>query len=311
MKRKPLIDGMYAGSLRVSLPRFIMLGTSIVLFVGLGALVAGKATGDGHCVEAFFRGSGALFLVALAIFQFSLSRMAARQFSEGEPLQPAWFLIMLAGCCRLVSALCVQILSVRSPLNPLAYGTSSWSGLNPADIQRFGLLVGGPLEMLLMAGGMAYVLRVCRRARIVVRPSASDAIFLLIAIAGAWLEMQRMTGGSAYEILLATRGPLLVLLLVQAAIIRRYMAALSGGMIAKCWNSFAAAIFLAAVANLGQWLPFAEPTWYIWLLSSTALALGPAWQIEAVQSACGEVGVSRFSPFAMSLAALRLLNTSR
>jgi hypothetical protein len=152
---------------------------------------------------------------------------------------------------------------------------------------------------------------VCRRTGIAVRYGWSDAIFFLVAVAGAWLEISRLAGNSAYHILLASRGPLLVLLLLEAAIIRRYMIALSGGMIAKCWNSFAAAIFLAALVNLGQWLPLAEATWYVGLLSATASAVGPAWQIEAVQSACGEVGVSRFSPVAMSLAALRLLNTSR
>jgi hypothetical protein len=180
--------------------------------------------------------------------------------------------------------------------------------------------------MLLMMVGLSYVLRLCRRTRIVIRYAWSDAVFMLIAFAGAYPEIHRLVALSrarqpltAYDFLIASGGPLLVLLLFQATVIRRYMVTLSGGMIGKCWNSFAASIFLGALGNLGLWIasfghipvPFAETTWYICFLSSTASALGPAWQIEAVQSACGEVGVSRFNPVAMSLAALRLLNTSR
>src|ERR1044071_4522444 len=127
MKSKPLGARIAPDPLRVSLPRFIMLAASIVLFVGLGALLAAQVTGRLECVEAFFHGSGALFLVTLACFQFSLARMAVRQFSEEEPLQPAWFLIMVASGCHLAGALCVQILSARSPLNPLAYGV--WTGV--------------------------------------------------------------------------------------------------------------------------------------------------------------------------------------
>jgi len=290
----------------------------------LGALVAAQITGRAACLETFFHGPGAMFLVTLACFGFSLARMAVRQFSEGEPLQPAWFLIMLSGGCQLAGAICVQILSVSSPLNPLAYGANAWTGANPADIRRFGLLVGGPLQMLLLAGGLAYVLRLCVRTHIAIRCRPADGLFLLIAAAGAYLEIRHLAGATragqvltTYDVLLVSGGPLLMVLLVQATLIRRFMTALGGGMIAKCWSSFAAAIFLAALGNLGFWLanygylpaPLAQTTWYIWLLSSTAFALGPGWQIEAVQSASGEVGVSRFSPFAMSLAALRLLKT--
>jgi hypothetical protein len=93
------------------------------------------------------------------------------------------------------------------------------------------------------------------------------------------------------------------------------LSAAGGGMIARCWNSYAAAIFLTALGNLGLWLDGhgllnaapATISCFLCYLAATAYALGPAWQIEAIQSACGEIGVSRFSP----LAALRLLHTAR
>src|SRR4051812_12470922 len=93
-----------SGTVRMSLPRFILLATSIFLFVGLGALVAWQVTGRMESVRIFFRGSGAMYLVFLAVIEFSLGRLVVRQFSEGEPLQPAWFLIMMSGGCHLVSA---------------------------------------------------------------------------------------------------------------------------------------------------------------------------------------------------------------
>jgi hypothetical protein len=64
---------------------------------------------------------------------------------------------------------------------------------------------------------------------------------------------------------------------------------------------------MAESGYLPVWLPWM--TWYVRFLSATACALAPAWQIEAIQHACGKVGVSRFSPFASSLAALRLIQT--
>src|SRR6202043_3817551 len=112
-------------------------------------------------------------------------------------------------------------------------------------------------------------------------------------------------------ILAASNGPLLVVLLFEAMLVKRFMSALGGGMITKCWTSITAAIFLTTLGNVGLWaavdgllqMPLLGTTWYIWLLSATAYALGPSWQIEAIQSASGEVGVSRFSPFASSLSA--------
>src|SRR5438132_14288164 len=95
---------------RISLPRFIVLATTVFLLLGLGSLLAWLKTGEVECARAFFLGPGALFLVLLAALEFSLCRIVVRQFGEGEPLRPAWFLIMLAGGCHLVSAVCIQLL---------------------------------------------------------------------------------------------------------------------------------------------------------------------------------------------------------
>jgi hypothetical protein len=313
-------------TVRMSLPRFILLATSVFLFLGLGALVAWQVTGRMESVRIFFRGSGAMYLVFLAVIEFSLGRLVVRQFSEGEPLQPAWFLIMMSGGCHLVSALCVQILSANSPLNPLPHSTPTGSGFDLTAIHRFGLLVGGPLQMLLLTAGLGFMLRLCRRSGIVVRYQFSD--WLLMSIAGietyfeiSYVVTEYRAGQilTAYDLLMAASGPLLILLLVQANLVKGYMTNLDRGMIAKCWSSFTAAIFLTSLGNLGMWLDAHGQlptgivciTWFIAFLSATAYTLAPAWQIEAIQSAGAEVGVSRFSPVATGLTALRLLNPGR
>jgi hypothetical protein len=225
-----------------------------------------------------------------------------------------------------VSTLLIQILSANSPLNPLT--RSGLSAFNPdmAAIYRFGLIVGGPLQMLLLAAGLGYLLRLCRRSGIVARFQPSDWVLLSIAGLETYFEISYLVGTvrgggvlTLYDYLMATTGPLLILLLIEANLVRSYMGTLNRGMVAKCWSAFAVAIFLTSLGNLGIWLNLhgylppgiVSVTWYIWFLSATAYTLGPAWQIEAIQSACGVVGVSRFSPVASSLAALRLLNPGR
>jgi hypothetical protein len=311
-----------AGLVRMSLPRFIQLATSIFLVVGLGSLIAWQVTGKVECVRAFFDGSGAIYLVFLAALEFSLGRLVVRQFSADEPLQPAWFLIMVAGGCHLVGALCTQVLSSTGPLNPLRYTTR----LDFAAIHRFGLIVGGPLQMVLLAAGLGFMLRMCRRSGMAVRFRLSD--WMLISIAGVGtcfatfpLVAVLRSGEilSTYDLFMAARGPLLIVLLIQASRVKSYMATLGGGLIAKCWSSVAAAIILTSVGNLGWCLDMQGVllpgmvcvSWFIPFLSATAYALAPAWQIEAIQSACGNVGVSRFNPVTASLTAFRLLNPGR
>jgi hypothetical protein len=306
-----------AGLVRMSLTRFILLATSVFLFVGLGSLLAWLYTDRVECLRTFFRGPGAIYLVFLAALAFSLCRLVVRQFSAGEPLRPAWFLLMAAGACQLVGTVCVQILGVYSPLNPLTHGMGA-PAATAFNLNRFGLLVGGPLEMVLLAGGLGWMLYLCGRSgmRLEFRPADGFPV----AIAGVLTCLQisdLMAGGEValYDVISTATGPLLILLLAEASLVRNCMSAMGGGMIARCWNSFAAAIFLTALSNLGMWLDghgllSAAPatlSCFLCYLAATAYALGPAWQIEAIQHACGEIGVSRFSP----LAVLGLLHTGR
>ena len=290
----------------------------------MGALAAWEITGRAECVSAYFHGPGTVCLIALAFFEFSLARLVVRQFAPGEALRPAWFLIMVSAGCHLAGSLCRQILSVDSVLNPLTYSMRSWFALNQESLLRFGLIVDGPLQMLFLAAGLGYVVRLCLRSGIKARLHWPDWILLLLAAAPAYSEISLLVTGwragqgiTAYDVLAAATSPLLVILLIEAGFLRRFISVMNGGLIARCWSAFVAAILLTTLGNFCVWMttynylpvPLAGTSWYIWFLAATAYALGPAWQVEAIQSACGEVGAGRFSPFASSLAALRLLNT--
>jgi hypothetical protein len=301
----------------MSLTRFILLATSVFLLVGLGSLLAWLYTDRVECLRTFFRGPGALFLVFVAALGLSLCRLVVRQFSAGEPLRPAWFLLMAAGACQLVSAVCVQILGVYSPLNPLTHGIGA-AAATASNLYRFGLLVGGPLQMVLLGAGLGWMLRFARRSGMRLEFRPADTFPLAIAGVLTCLQISDLSAGGGatlYDVVSASTGPLLIVLLAEASLVRNCMSAVSGGMIARCWNSFAAAIFLTALSSMGLWLDShgllstapATMSCFLCYLAAAAYALGPAWQIEAIQRACGEIGVSRFSP----LAALGLLHSGR
>ena len=121
--------------------------------------------------------------------------MVLRQFSEGEPLRPAWFLIMLAGGCHLAGTVCGQVLGGDSLLNLPASGAGTWLENNATAISRFGLIVGGPLHVVLLAAGLFFLLRLCWESRIAVSVSSFDCSMLLLAFAGAYAEISSLAAG--------------------------------------------------------------------------------------------------------------------
>jgi hypothetical protein len=306
---------------RISLPRFVLLATAVFLFTGFGSLLAWLSTGKAECATTFFTGPGTLYLLFLTGFEFSLCRIVVRQFKPGEPLRPTWFLMMVSAGCHVVSTICMQVLSVRSPVNPLSFRISPAMA---ADLYHFGVLVGGPVQMLLLAGGLGWLLHLFRQSGMPPAFRWQDVIPLMIAGILTYLQISTLVAASRagnvpgiYDLMCASSGPLLIILMLQATLVRNCMSVLNGGMIARCWSSFAVAILLTALSNLGLTLNSmgmlsaapATISRFICYLAAMAYALGPAWQIEAIQSACGKIGVPRFSPVASWLSALRLLNT--
>ncbi len=152
--------------------------------------------------------------------------------------------------------------------------------------------------MLFLVFGLFGVLKVCRQNGILGRLRAIDILLLSIGVAYTadffatvvFAPSMGVRTTSVEKIMRWTSDPLLCILLLQAILIRRSVANMGWGLIARCWLSFTAAIFLTSVGDIGLWasakgyLPyFLEiASWYVWFLASAAYALGPSYQLQAM-----------------------------
>jgi len=63
------------------------------------------------------------------------------------------------------------------------------------------------------------------------------------------------------------------------------------GLVNRCWGAFVAAILLTCAADIIAWANVYVPlpwqvnvlSWHIWFVAGAAFALGPAYQLQAVQ----------------------------
>ena len=278
----------------------ILWAAAIHVALGCAALAAWSVTGCLAWTDLFFQYPGAIFLVELAVIQLRLSIVARRQFSLGEPLGSAWFLIAVAAGCRLVGAVCNQIFGLETLLNPLA-ALSSPSTLR--SLRDFGAALGGPLQSALVAWALFCVLRLYRQCGIL-KPLGHWKWLVAVFVAASLtrdvcdVAASVRAGAALTPATLVRWGgiPVLMILLVEAAMLYRSAAAMGRGLIARCWRALAAAVFLAFLGDIGNWAiihgylqaPWNSITWYIWCPAAVACALGPLWQVEASTRAAGQ-----------------------
>jgi len=236
------------------------------------------------------------FLVAAAALSVALALAARRFFGPGDPLRLVWSVLVAAAVVRLTGHVLSHVVPHWGPLVEMPVTEEML-----AAIVRAGRVVSGPLHMALVAVALGSVLRVCRRLGLLVRPTAFDA--LLVAATAlfaaqflrdlvAWRASAHAPAG-VLETITWTSDPLLALLLAEAIVIRRAALAMGASYVSWCWGSFAAAIFLTSVGDVGVWLdargyvtwPWRSIFWYAWPLAEMAWALGPAWQLVACRSA--------------------------
>ncbi|MGH9582825.1 MAG: hypothetical protein ACRD4O_07815 [Bryobacteraceae bacterium] len=281
----------------VGAPRLMILATAFFLVIGLAAALLWWRTGDMALVHVFFSYPGALFLIGCSFVQFWFSLQCWRNFSRGDLLRPAWLLITLSALSQLAGGILSQILAGGSHLNPLL--------LLPAAVRRAPIHAAGdygalfsPLYMLFLALGLLYLLKACRQNGILGRFRAIDVLlFGIIAAytAGFFATVvfaphRGAPASTAHRILSWTSDPLLCILLFQAILIRRSIANMGWGLIARCWLCFTIAIFATSVGDMSLWawsrgyLPevLQVASWYIWFLASAAFALGPCYQLQAM-----------------------------
>lgn len=162
-----------------------------------------------------------------------------------------------------------------------------------------------PLYMLFLVLGLFYVLKACRQSGILGRFRAIDVI-LFGAIAAytagffatdVFSPHRGAPQTAAQTVLNWTSDPLLCILLFQAILIRRSVANMGWGLIARCWLCFTVAIFATSVGDIGLWAwsrgylsePLQIASWYVWFLASAAFALGPCYQLQAMLHATASV----------------------
>ncbi|HEY2017946.1 MAG TPA: hypothetical protein VGH38_30790 [Bryobacteraceae bacterium] len=273
--------------------------TAAYLGFGLLAFVGWRLTGNGKWFEEFFRLPGALLLVSLAMVELLFSLQVTREFSPNQALHKAWYLIAFSAGCSLVSALSVQVFSVKSVLNPLTH-FDWWSNSMGLFIRQFGLVIGGTCRFALLAAGLFWVLRVYRQSGFLARLSAVD--WGLLALLGAYIVRE------FYEVVVAIKGgtrfsagvilgwpvdPLLWLLLAEALMLHKSVRQMGEGWIGRCWKSFSVAIFLVALGDATMWAgnwgylrwPWSALEWLVWIPAAGAFALAPTYQLEAIHHA--------------------------
>jgi hypothetical protein len=260
------------------LPRAIVIAAALLLCGGILSSVASWRTGDSFWVRTFFDYPGALFFVAAAALQAWLSFRCWRQFSAGDLLRPAWFLIGLSGVAQLTGSVANSVLRLH----------------------EIGALLS-PAYMALLAAGLWRVLKACRRHGILGRLSLTDILLQAVVVAYtvyffATVVFAARLGGrppSLISIVSWTSDPLLCVLLFQAILIRRSTATMGLGLVSRCWLSFMGAIFLTSLGDIGLWAwskgflshGFEAISWHIWFLAAAAYAMGPAYQLQAMRRA--------------------------
>jgi hypothetical protein len=281
-----------------TIPRLILWSTAVVLLAGPAACLAWWQTGDDVWIRGFFSYAGALFLIACSVTGAGVSYVIWRQFSQGELLRPAWFLIFLSGVCQVLGGVAGHVLANASPLNPLAYLPAErgvrlmqWAG----EIAQ----VFGPLYMALLACGLFYILAACRRNGVLADLRWPDFVLLGSVTAYtthyfATVVLHPSNSGNAVRVFTSwTSDPLLCVLLLEAILIVRSAAKMGWGLIPRCWLAFTAGIFLTSLGDMGLWAwakGYLSPvlvalSWHIWFVAGACFALGPAYQLLAIAQA--------------------------
>jgi hypothetical protein len=277
---------------------FILVLTAAYLAAGLLAAAAWQITREDAWIKEFFNLPGAALLVTLAGLELALSLRVAAEFSPGQLMRTAWRLIALSALCDLTGALASQVFGTESPFNVLRVFFPSPSVTSM--IHEFGLLVGGPLRFSFLAAGLFWSLRVYRRAGFLGRLAAVDWAALALALAYIMEEarglIRALEAGrqpAPAEIMQWPVDPLLWVLLLEALLLFRSVRETGIGSISRCWMAFSIGIVLITLGDIAIWAtnygylpwPWSSLGWYVWMPAAGALAVAPAYQLEAIHQA--------------------------
>lgn len=243
--------------------------------VGLTTWVSLLATGDYSLVTAYFRYAAPLFSVGFCAVEVLLCFRVWSRLDAQDGMKTAWFWLLMASLTHLTGR------TLGLPTQPL-----------PAS--EAGRILAGPVQMSLLLAGLLNVLIHCRRVGLLRRLEWSDYALLAVVFGLMLRTLSVIAGASGTDSFataaLWTSDPLLLLLLASAVLVRRALAPLGRGLLANCWWSFVAAIVLTSLGSASSWCMDCSTTpvwtslgWYVWVAVDCAFALGPAFQLAALE----------------------------
>lgn len=291
--------GIRDASIPLECASYVLAATGAFLLLGLGLLAAYLLTGNAGWVENFFRAPGALFFLVLASLQLAFALMVWKEFRPGEPMRLAWALISWSAGFEVAGTLATKLLAPDSSLSFLKH-TSAWSDRIAHNLQFYGWLASGTIRFALLAGGLLAALKVYHRAGFLGRLRVPDrlilaaiAIYIFWEAAAVVVAVQKGKQLGWEEIAGWPVDPLLFILTLEAMLLYRSVRQMGISWIGRCWMAFSAGILLVVIGDASflagaygylPW-PWSALEWYVWLPSSAAFAIAPAYQLEAVWSA--------------------------
>lgn len=284
-----------------TLSGLILLATSLHLSLGLVTHALWLLRGNQALFRYYFGYQDPLFLLACAVVELSLSYAAWKQFAPGQSLRSAWLLIMVSALCHVVGMVLTHIVTADSYINPLFAYRSSWPKTVQNHLEPIGRFIGGPVQMVVLSGGLFIAYRLCRRFETRSKLKPADWIILgfvvvytlMVAYIVVRLRWGARPAPAFTEVMNWANDPLLCVLLFFAFFLRRSLVQMGWGFVTKCWGAYVVAILGTSVASMGMWLanfgilPYPESATlsYVWPIIYAAYALGPTYQVEAARVA--------------------------
>lgn len=279
--------------------RFVWILGAAHIGTGLAVLIEWMTRTGGPASLTVFRSVDASFLFAYALAELLFCLLCRGLFGPGDALRRAWSFISWAAACRVAGVL---VAGFPPLFRPADAGRDAW-------LARAGSVMCGPLTLVLLGIGLFVVLRLYARVGLLKRPAAADWIPLTLVafflgsqlVELIWRMATPQQTGRLLAWLNWVVDPLLALLLLEAVLLRRAVVNAGGGLIARCWGAYAAAILLLVLASAGSWTidlgllasAHAHTIQFAFSLSALAFALAPAYQIEAIVRAT-RAGVLEF-----------------
>jgi len=277
------------------------------------AFAAWAVSGDQRWIDYFLRAPIALMLVSLPVLEMGLAWHVARSFSATEPLRRAWTWIAVSAAFAGAGALCTHIFGGDGPLGLWAVSIGR-PELRLVEVGRLGQILGGTFRFGFLSAGLFFALRAYRSGGLLGHFRRID--WLLLAGLAAYVcaefwdlavAMRQGRRPDAFEAMGWPVDPLLWFLIAESLLILRSVQRTGMGRIGRCWSALVVGVLLTSVGDIVLWAtgrgylpwPWSSVGWFVWLPAACAFALGPAYQLEAIQEALCR---ARYAPGADSIA---------